>query len=141
MKKVNNISRIVCYENNPIQTSYELLWAELKNPDHLQRVTVFNTLRRILEYYFNVIGGIDYEKCIDQFQGEDKLVCKALISCINDGSHFISDDFVMCYESGSIENCIRVFKLIFEKMGHQSHYYMMMGESDSILEAVVATGA
>ena len=132
VKKTNNISNIIFHEENPIQTSYELLWAELKDVDTHQRVTVFNALRRILEYYFNVIGGMDYEKCINQFEGEDKIICKALISCINDGSHFISDDFVMCYETDTMENYLRIFELIFEKMEHGSHYRMMMGQSESI---------
>ncbi len=126
IKKVNGKSEIIKHDKNPIKTSYELLWTELKEPDRQNRATIFNTLRRILEYYFNVIGGLNYEKCLDQFEGEDKIVCKALISCINDGSHFISDDFVMCFESDTIENYLRVFKLIFEKMDHESHYNMMM---------------
>jgi wobble nucleotide-excising tRNase len=126
IKKMNNKSEIIKHAKNPIKTSYELLWSDLKDQDRQNRATIFNTLRRILEYYFNVIGGLEYEKCINQFDGEDKIVCKALISCINDGSHFISDDFVMCFESDTIENYLRVFKLIFEKMDHESHYKMMM---------------
>ncbi|HHX59364.1 MAG TPA: AAA family ATPase [Epulopiscium sp.] len=126
IKKTNNISDIIFYEENPIQTSYELLWAELKNVDNYQQVTIFNTLRRILEYYFNVIGGLDYEKCIDKFEGEDKIVCKALISCINDGSHFISDDFVMCLEGDAMQRYLDVFEMIFDKMNHMGHYSMMM---------------
>ena len=126
IKKVNNKSEIIKHDKNPIKTSYELLWTDLKEPDRQNRATIFNTLRRILEYYFNVIGGLNYERCLNQFEGEDKIVCKALISCINDGSHFISDDFVMCFESDTIENYLRVFKLIFEKMDHESHYNMMM---------------
>ncbi len=126
IKKVNNKSEIIKHDKNPIKTSYELLWTDLKESDRQNRATIFNTLRRILEYYFNVIGGLNYERCLNQFEGEDKIVCKALISCINDGSHFISDDFVMCFESDTIENYLRVFKLIFEKMDHESHYIMMM---------------
>lgn len=128
LKKTNNITDIVHYDSNPIQTSYELLWYELKDPDAQLRITIFNTLRRILEYYFNVIGGMDYEECINKFEGEEKIICKALISCINEGSHFISDDFVMCYESETLDNYLRVFRLIFEKMEHGSHYRMMMGK-------------
>jgi wobble nucleotide-excising tRNase len=128
VKKNNNISHIVSHDNkNPIQTSYELLWSELKDTESKQRITIFNTLRRILEYYFNVIGGLDYEACINEFDGEDKLICKSLIACINEGSHFITDDFFMQYESAAMENYIRVFELIFKKMGHSSHYNMMMG--------------
>jgi len=127
VKKNNNVSSIVGPMNeNPIHTSYELLWSELKDTDSVQRITIFNTLRRILEYYFNIIGGYDYEKCINDFDGEDLIICKSLVSIINDGSHFISDDFVFQYESGAMESYIRVFRLIFEKMGHESHYRMMM---------------
>jgi len=101
------------------------LWSDLKDQDRQNRAAICNTLRRILEYYLNVIGGLEYEKCLNQFDGEDKIVCKALISYINDGSHFISDDFVMCLKSDIFENYLRVFKLIFEKMDHESHYKMM----------------
>jgi wobble nucleotide-excising tRNase len=130
IRKIDNKSEIVKHQSNPIQTSYELLWADLKDASVHNRATIFNTLRRILEYYFNVIGGLNYEKCIDKFDGEDKIVCKSLISCINDGSHFISDDFVMCFESDSIEKYLRIFKLIFERMDHESHYTMMMASSE-----------
>ena len=80
IRKKENASVIDRYENNPIQTSYELLWTELKDTESSQRVTIFNTLRRILEYYFNIIGGLDYEKCINEFEGQDKIICKALIA-------------------------------------------------------------
>ncbi|HZK62122.1 MAG TPA: AAA family ATPase, partial [Anaerovoracaceae bacterium] len=129
VKKVGNVSDIINHEKNPIQTSYELLWSELQEVDSTPRITIFNTIRRILEYYFNVIGGLEYDKCIDLFEDEDKIVCKALISCINDGSHFISDDFVMCYEAGAMENYLRIFELIFEKLGHGNHYDMMMNRT------------
>jgi wobble nucleotide-excising tRNase len=129
IRKREEVSSIVKFDKNPIQTSYELLWSDLKDAENTQRVTVFNTLRRILEYYFNIIGGLDYEKCIDKFDGQDKIVCKALIASINDGSHFISDDFVMCYESDTLENYLRVFRLIFHEMGHENHYKMMMRET------------
>lgn len=129
VRKRDEASAIVRFPKNPIQTSYELLWADLADTENAQRVTIFNTLRRILEYYFNVIGGLDYEKCINEFDGQDKIVCKALIASINDGSHFISDDFVMCYESDTLENYLRVFRLIFNKMGHENHYKMMMREA------------
>ena len=63
-----------------IQTSYELLWDEIKEAGQRKRATIFNTLRRVLEYYFRIVGGIDYEKCIGEFDGEDKIACKALLS-------------------------------------------------------------
>jgi len=127
IKKNNNCSQIVDHKDtNPIQTSYELLWSELKDTESSKRITIFNTLRRILEYYFNVIGGLDYEDCINKFDGEEKIICKSLIACVHEGSHFITDDFVLQYESAAMNSYINVFKLIFEKMGHESHFKMMM---------------
>jgi wobble nucleotide-excising tRNase len=127
IKKINNLSQIICHDNeNPVKTSYELLWSELNDLKSSQRITIFNTLCRILEYYFNVIGGVEYEQCINMFDGEDKIICKSLIACINEGYHFSTDDFVMQYESSAINNYIRIFILIFFKMGHINHYKMMM---------------
>lgn len=126
IRKKDEASSINKYEGNPVQTTYELLWRELDNPSRCSKANIFNTLRRILEYYFNILGGLNYEKCINEFEGEEKLLCKSLISFINDGSHFISDDLILCIEDDDIERYLKVFKMIFVKMGHESHYNMMM---------------
>lgn len=130
IQKLNNVSNIQRFDNNPILTTYETLWRTLDNIDGLSNgnnvldiSTGLNAMRRILEHYFNVLCGYDYEECINKFEGEDKLICKSLLSYINDCSHFISDDYVLCYEN--LENYKRVFKLIFEKMGHIKHYEAM----------------
>jgi len=127
VRNLNNQSDIIKHDENPIQTTYELLWREIKNPDQINKVTIFNTLRRILEYYFNIIGGLDYEKSIDEFEGEEKIIFKSLFSWINDGSHFINDDLVVYSEPENIEKQLDVFKEIFKKLKHESHYNMMMG--------------
>lgn len=125
VRKLKDTSSIINYKDNPIQTTYELLWKELKEPDKINTATIFNTLRRILEYYFNILGGIKYEECINAFEGEDKLICRSLISWINDGSHFITDELEMPMEVDKIEKYLNVFKMIFDKMGHINHYEMM----------------
>ena len=126
IRKKDEKSHIVLCEENPIKTSYEILWDELRNPRESSVKSVFNTMRRILEHYFQVIGGIKYEECINKFEGEDKLICKALIAFINDGSHSIFDDLVVSFDESSLENYLRVFKLIFERLHHIDHYNMMM---------------
>lgn len=128
VRKLNGISSIKEYCSNPIQTTYELLWRELHNPDEINTATVFNTMRRILEYYFNILGGKKYEECIDKFEGEEKLICKSLISWINDGSHFIGDDLEIPVDQDEIQKYLNVFKLIFAKMGQIDHYNMMMNK-------------
>lgn len=131
IRKRNEISTIVPYEDNPIKTSYELLWNDLREPSQSTNKGVFNTMRRILEHYFQVIGGINYEECINLFEGEELLICKALISYINDGSHSIFEDLIVSFDDGDFDKYLRVFRMIFEKLHHIDHYNMMMAKKDS----------
>ncbi len=126
VRKINNKSTIRSYKENPVKTSYELLWREISDVDNVNKATIFNTMRRILEYYFNIIGGLDYEKCINEFEGEEKIICKSLVSWVNDGSHFISDDLMVHIDDDEVQKYISVFKCIFQKMDHISHYEMMI---------------
>jgi len=128
LRKVAEETTIQEYEVNPIKTSYELLWKELKNETIGSANMLMNVMRRILEHYFMVIGGIDYEKCINQIEGSDKIICKALISFINDGSHSVFEDLIFAPDDGDIENYKRVFKMVFDKLGHIDHYNMMMSK-------------
>lgn len=127
ISKKNEISNIKEYEESPVKTSYQLLWEELKD-EPINKNTCCNTMRRILEYYFNIVGNQNYEKTIDEFEGTDKLLCKSLLSFINDSSHYISDDINIVIDDDMIKKYKEVFKKIFEKMGHINHYNMMMGE-------------
>lgn len=94
LKKNNEETFIEEYDANPISTSYELLWQELRNAEDNSCNTMLNVMRRILEHYFTVVGGINYEACINQFEGTDKIICKALIAFINDGSHSVFEDLI-----------------------------------------------
>ena len=86
-------------------------------------------MRRILENYFKILGGVDSDKICAMFEGKDKLICKSLFSWINDGSHFASDDLFVAIDDGMVETYLKVFKAIFEKSEHLAHYKMMMGEA------------
>jgi wobble nucleotide-excising tRNase len=125
VRKLDNKTQIIEHEKNPIKTTYELLWRELDDIKKINSATIFNTLRRILEYYFNILGGLDYEKAISKFEGEEQIICKSLISWINDGSHFINDDLVVDAEPENVKKYLKVFELIFKKMGHKSHYEIL----------------
>lgn len=126
IRKKDEESHIVFFSENPIKTTYEILWDELRHPSESSVKSVFNTMRRILEHYFQVIGEINYEECVNLFSGEDKIICRSLIAFINDGSHSIFDDLVVTFDETSLENYLRVFKLIFERLHHIDHYNMMM---------------
>jgi wobble nucleotide-excising tRNase len=46
-----------CESKEP-KTAYEMLWAEVRNPQRAKD-TIRNILRRILESYFTIFGGVD----------------------------------------------------------------------------------
>ncbi|MCH8568387.1 MAG: hypothetical protein LAT67_08995 [Balneolales bacterium] len=52
-----------------------------------------------------------------------------MISWINDGSHFINDDLVVDAKPENVSKYLKVFKLIFERLGHESHYKMMISNA------------
>lgn len=128
ISKDNNISSIRAFEkNNPIKTSYELLWQELKTNTNASLVTTQNIMRRILENYFSILGKDIDEKIINSFATtEDKMICRSLISWINDGSHSIPDDLYIDSYIDSVEHYKAIFKEIFIRMDHKAHYDMMM---------------
>lgn len=132
LRKIDDVTKIKRYEENQIMSSYELLWREVReynsNPESFRTISIHNTLRRILEYYFKILGNTNYKKDInDKFEGKERIVCKSLVSRINDGSHSINEDLNVVEEFEDIKKYLEIFRLIFEKMDHISHYNMMMG--------------
>ena len=121
-------SRLVRHTSNPIKTSYELLWAEVRRPDH-SNLTIQNTLRRILENYFRIMGEVDTDKICALFDGKEKLVCRSLFSWVNAGSHDVHDDLYVSIDDSLVESYLQVFRAIFEKSNHLGHYRMMMGDA------------
>ena len=127
VNKPSLYSKIIKYTSNPIKTSYELLWSEVRSPDRTN-LTIQNTLRRILENYFKILGGIDPDAICLNFEGKDKFVCKSLFSWVNDGSHYAHDDLYISIDDINVEMYLKVFRTIFVKTGHLAHYKMMMGD-------------
>jgi wobble nucleotide-excising tRNase len=125
VRKPNGISSIENCQENPVKTSYELLWKELGRKD-LSKQTVQNTIRRILENYFKFFGGVDPKQICNNLPENDRAICNSLFSWVNDGSHYIVDDLYVSLDDVSIENYLRIFKEIFIHSGHESHYQMMI---------------
>lgn len=113
------------HKSNPIKTSYDLLWAELRRPDKAV-LTVQNTMRRILENYFKILGRIDFDNICDEFEGQQKAMCRSLFAWVNDGSHFSHDDAFYTFDQASIDVYMDIFKQVFVKTNQQAHYDMMM---------------
>ncbi|MCE5306105.1 MAG: AAA family ATPase [Acidobacteriales bacterium] len=128
IRKTGLYSEIESHTTNPIKTSYQLLWAEVRKPDRFTH-TIQNTLRRILESYFKVFGGVDPKHICDKFEGKDKLICNSLFSWVNCGSHGVDDDLFVSIDDSTVETYLKVFRAIFKKTEHLAHYKMMMGDA------------
>ncbi|NIE81703.1 AAA family ATPase [Asaia sp. As-1742] len=126
VKKIDDISTLETFDHNPIKTSYELLWSEVCN-ENRSSLTIQNTLRRILENYFKILGNMDKDKIIEKFEGREKVICASLFSWVNDGSHSTHDDLYVSTDAATVDAYLGVFKRIFEETGHTQHYHMMMG--------------
>jgi wobble nucleotide-excising tRNase len=134
--------KITCLQNfemeNPIQSSYELLWKELKSDEVKSSITIQNIMRRIIENYFKLLGKYGDDDLILKFHTkEEQEICRSLISWINDGSHSINDDLYIELQDRTIETYKKVFKDIFVLTNHQGHYNMMMNITESKLEEII----
>lgn len=139
VRKIDGVSHIVGHRTNPIKTSYELLWSEVRN-SALRTVTIQNTLRRIVENYFKILGNVDTDEIVAQFYGRDQQVCASLFSWVNDGSHSAHDDLYISADEGLVVRYLDVFRRIFDKTGHNAHYRMMMGLESFVSGPATAEG-
>ncbi|MCS6723905.1 AAA family ATPase [Proteus mirabilis] len=128
VKKLQQGSVVERCEENPVRSAYELLWDDVKS-DNISSISLQNTLRRILENYFTMWGGMGKDEICNLFEGRDKLICQSLFSWINDGSHSIHDDLYINHGEQTNEAYLRVFRDIFDKAGQIGHYNMMKGIS------------
>ena len=135
IRKSTDRSELVPYGENPVRSSYELLWREVRQKPPSD-TAIQNAMRRVLEHYFKFFGGVTPENIIEKFDGQDKLICGSLFSWINDGSHFANDDLYMSCDTGQVDRYQAVFQRIFEESGHDGHYKMMMGNDYVALPAL-----
>lgn len=126
VRKSDDQTKLEQYDHNPIKTSYELLWDEVRGPNR-SNLTIRNTLRRILENYFKILGNEDFDTIVEKFEGRDKQVCASLFSWVHDGSHSaFDDDLYLSADQSLIDRYLHVFEEVFKKEGQLSHYDMMM---------------
>jgi wobble nucleotide-excising tRNase len=133
LRRNNKVSTIHFYgDNNPIQSSYELLWREIKEWEKNSGITIQNTLRRILENYFSILGSKRDDVLISKFSNqEEREICRSLLSWANEGSHTLPDDLFIEAPDGIISKYLEVFKNIFFYTENIGHYNMMMKIDDT----------
>lgn len=133
LRRNNKASTIHFYEDkNPIQSSYELLWREIREWKNNSGITIQNTLRRVLENYFSILGSKRDDVLINKFPTqEEKEICRSLLSWSNEGSHTLPDDLFVEAPDGIITKYLEVFKNIFIHTKNIGHYNMMMNINEN----------
>lgn len=135
IKKLNNETKIKnCINEKPINSTYDNLWNEIRIAEHdktkVHIISIQNTMRRIIEYYFQFLGGIDIKNLHTSEILKDKddiSIYKSLMSWINAGSHSTFEDLYYVESDDSmLEKYLIVFKKIFDDSGNIAHYNMMM---------------
>lgn len=129
--KRGDISAVKSYgTDNPIKGSYELLWKELRErQEEMDNISIQNVMRRIIENYFIVFGGLNGKELIgDNFteDPEELAIATSFASWYDEGSHDISDDLFVEHPNILTDKYMSVFKRLFYKLGHEAHYNMMM---------------
>ncbi|MBM6383097.1 MAG: AAA family ATPase [Paenibacillus sp.] len=131
IRKVNNVTEATPHNTNPIKTSYELMWQELRSATlSSSSTTVQNLIRRIIENYFKLFGNFSEDDILKKFDEEEKIICKSLLSWANDGSHFASDDLYIEHPIDTNVRYLNIFEKIFKVTNHHAHYTMMMGVNE-----------
>jgi wobble nucleotide-excising tRNase len=139
VRKPGAASKVEEHPANPIKTSYQLLWAEVQVPGR-SNLAIQNTLRRILENYFKILGGINFDQLCGMFAGKEKIICRSLCSWVHGGSHYAHDDLYVSIDDSTVATHLQIFRAIFTKSGHGAHYKMMMGDAfeEEIIETSVS---
>lgn len=122
-----------CGDDNPICSEYELMWRELREAKQGKPcIGLQNTMRRIIETYFVVMGGYDKRRLIpDNFSDNPEvlLLVTSLAKWSDEGSHGSMDEVYAGDRKTMNDKYLRVFEMLFAKLGHEAHYKMMMGEN------------
>ena len=111
LRKVNSVTRLFPYlDKNPISSSYDLLWNEIKDYKKNSGITVQNAMRRVIENYFSILGQKRDETLLSKFTNpQEKEIFRSLLSWINEGSHTLPDDLYVELPDQSIEYYLKVF--------------------------------
>lgn len=131
-KGANGTTSYKHYEKSPIKSNYTQLWDQVRAASKADRPELSawlpNAMRRIIENYFQIAGGLDTDKVIAGIPESDRWACQALLAWYNDGSHAAPWDVDYSSISSDATTHVRAFRQIFEASGHSAHYEMMMQE-------------
>lgn len=137
VRKSGQFSDITSHQDvNPVLSTYDLLWAELRQ-DNPSCITVQNVMRRILEHYLQFYSGMNFDKLLGKFQdGNERAIFMSLISWLHDGSHSIADDINVVVSNEEVHQYMTVFHKVFCFLDQEEHYKQFMQEAYRELPAL-----
>lgn len=121
-------STIITTTKSRIHSNYEQLWLEYKSDN--SPVSKLNCMRRIMEYYFRLLIGVEsYDDVRSKIDECDQIMFDGLTNMLNSGSHSVFDPIDSNLDEDTIERYKEMFKRIFELTGNIGHYNSMMNLS------------
>lgn len=134
-KQLDGPNTIEPHKKNPVSTEYERLWSEVRRAKEGKEVSIIgleNTLRRILESYFKILGrGIWQDDFAEAFSREERPVLDSLFAFTNQGSHAVFEDLYYAPTVRSEQMYLEVFRKIFQEHDQEGHYNMMMATKEN----------
>ena len=126
LRKNNEKSTIQFYgDKNPVQSSYELLWHELREWNKYSGASILNTMRRILKNFFSAFATFKSDLLFDNH--DEQKICQSLLHWVDERSHTLNDETLNEIPIDEIiEKYLYVFEEIFVRTEHERHYDVMM---------------
>lgn len=129
-KRLTEANVIESHAENPVSTEYERLWSEVRRASQGAPMSIIgleNVLRRILENYFRIAGGIWEDEIVQVLNPAERPVLRSLFNWVNEGSHGVFQNLHYSPSQITQDVYLEVFRHVFEKANHYGHYEMMMG--------------
>lgn len=112
---------------SPVSTTYKELWRSIaKAGESSDSVGLANTMRRILENYFQTDNHLSQLRQLRDIGSKDRIAFNTLVNWSHDGSHNLFDTLEVGTHALVNESLLRVFEHLFRSTGHAAHYEMMM---------------
>lgn len=129
-KSLTEANVVEAHAENPVSTEYERLWSEVRRASRGEPMSIIgleNVLRRILENYFRIAGGIWEDEIVQYLDPTERPVLRSLFNWVNEGSHGVFENLHYSPSPTTQDMYLDVFKHVFDRSGHDAHYKMMMG--------------
>lgn len=129
-KSLTEGNAVEAHVDNPISTEYERLWSEVRRASQGEQMTIIgleNVLRRILENYFRIAGGIWEDEIVQYLEPAERPVLRSMFNWVNEGSHGVFENLHYSPSNATQDVYLEVFRHVFYRSRHGAHYKMMMG--------------